>query len=243
MKNPVKTYSFWFKVIAAALLLTLGVWICFDRSIGTTLVLGFSGAVIIIYAVIRVVPLIKTMKSRRGIALSLGEVVLDLIVGVILFYSAVKIKKDSSADFSEFMIKYYRYFMGSVFYIRGAIYFICTIFYKEETDRSKFWVHLAIMTIGAVIMAIDNLDAEMLALVIAILALICGAALAVEGGFGYGRYRKAIKDAREPKKEVEKVEKEAPGVDKPAEEDIPATPTPTPVPDNKDKPEDRPFIN
>lgn len=247
LKNPIKTYGWWLKIIGAALLLVLGLWICFDRALGETIVVGFTGAVVVIYALIRIIPLIKTLKSKRSVAINIIEMVFDFIVGILLFVAAIMIQKDSENWFAEFMGNYYKYFLGAVLYLRGVTFFVETVLYKEQTDRYKFWIHIACMTLGCIVVALDGFNAAKLALVIAILSLICAAAFMVDGGFHYFKYRNKIKEEREEKTKDKGLE--APGVDKPKEEDI--TPedkkdidiVPTDTIIDKDKPEDRPYVN
>lgn len=230
MKNPIKTYGFWVKIISAAMLLTLGLWIIFDRNLGETLVMGVTGAVILIYALIRFYPLIKTIKSKQAKIVAIVEIALDIIAGAIVFAGGIVNQQNPDSGFAEFMISAYKYFLGGVLYISAVAYFMSIVLYKEETDQTKFWVHMAAMTLGAVIMALDGFTATKLAIVLAILALICGIALVVDGFFGYGRYRKEIGKNEAPKKS-----KKDAGTELPARDGS--------IIDKKDEPTDRPFIN
>ncbi len=198
MKNPIKRYYFWLKILAAALLLALGMWIIFDSALGDRLVLAFTSLVIVIFAVIRVIPLLKTLKSGKSKSISMLEILVNLAIGVLMFYGAVVSAKDGKEnEISTFAVKYYNFLVGGILYLRGLVYFMVSILYKEESDKTKFWGHVVILTLGVICVGLNKNLASQMSLAIAIIALICGAALVVEGGFSYGKYRKYVQQTRE----------------------------------------------
>ncbi|MDE7095588.1 MAG: hypothetical protein K2O23_03785, partial [Anaeroplasmataceae bacterium] len=85
MKNPVKSYSFWVKIFAAALLLTLGIWLIIDVTTGeklaTFLVLMFTGLVAGVFALIRFIPLMRTMKTGLGRLTCIIEMAIHIGLG------------------------------------------------------------------------------------------------------------------------------------------------------------------
>lgn len=220
MKNPLKSYKFWIEAISAAILLAVGLVGIINKEFLVPLVVLITGIAILIFAVIRFIPLMKTLKTNRSRVLSFFELAVNLVVGVILFYGSILIFKDSNAEsgFAYFAKKYYRFFLGGVLYLRGLCYFICTVLFKEETDQIKFWTHIAFITLGVVVCTVDSITPQILAFIVAIFALLGSAMLIVDAGFNYGKYRKAIKTKRE--KEKAKDNKAiAPGIEKPSEED------------------------
>ena len=54
--------------------------------------------------------------------------------------------------------------------------------------------------------SLTNVKAHTIAIVIAVIALVCSLGLIVDGAVGYGRYRKALVKPTEKKKEEEKSE-------------------------------------
>ena len=117
MKNPIKTYQFWIKIFAAALTIVLGLWILLDNTIAKVIVLMFTGLVTGIYALIRVVPLIKTLKTHRGRLISVFEIVIDLLLSVYLCYSAINLRENPTSDLAEFNNIYYRFFIAFILYL------------------------------------------------------------------------------------------------------------------------------
>ena len=206
MKNPFKSYGFWAKILAAALLITLGIWLIIDVSTGekfaTFIVLMFTGLVAGVFAVIRLIPLIRTLKTGRGRITCIVEIAIHLALSVAMIFAAVvKISKENS-ELADFVYKYYRFFIAVFFYTRVVSYFMCVVLFKEETDKIKFWVHIGLLSLTCLICAV-SFEGRTIAWII------------VEGGMGYNRYRKAIAKDRETKRKESIVEEplEMPGED------------------------------
>lgn len=208
MKNPIKTYKFWIKIIAAALLIVLGLWILFDNTIAKILVLLFTGLVTGIYALIRVIPLIKTLKTNKARLISLLEIIVDLLLAVYLCFAAINLKEDPTSDFAIFNDKYYRFFIAFILYSRTVVYFMCTVLFKEETDKSKFWAHILLITIACLLCALTDITSQGIAITIAVFAFLVSISLITEGSSGYWKYRKNItveknKDINDSKENTE----------------------------------------
>lgn len=218
MTNPVKNYKFWIKIISAALLIALGFWIIFDDSVAKLLVLLITGLVIGIFSIIRTIPLLRTLKTKRSKLYSFLEIVIDLILAVYLIYSSFKMTSEPEGSFSKFNDQYYRFFIAFFFYFRAVMYFICTVLFKEETDKTKFWAHIILITLACFICALDNITANNIAITIAVIAFIASLGLIIEGASGYGRYRKMVVKQREQQKEKE--EKAEDIVEVPTNEEI-----------------------
>lgn len=221
MRNPFKSYYFWIKIFAAALLLTLGIWLIVDMNTGERfaifLVLMFSGLVGGIFAVIRMVPLMRTLKTGKGRLTCIIEIAIHIGLAAAMIFAAIaKISNDESS-FSDFVYKYYRFAISLFLYTRVVSYFVCTVLCKEETDKIKFWVHIGLLTLTCVLCAVP-FDGKTIAWCIAVLALCCALFLIVEGIMGYNRYRLAIAKEREEKKQEEKAE--ADGIEAPADEEL-----------------------
>lgn len=206
MKNPIKSYQFWFKIIGAALLLVLGIWLLIDNTSAKFLVLMFTGIIAGAFALIRIIPLIRTLKSGRSKIVCLVEIILHLALAVYLIFAALSIKSDPEAKFSKFNDENYRFFIAFFFYSRAVAYFICTVLYKEETDKTKFWVHIVLITVAAVLCALTDITSQAIAISIAVIAFLCSLGLMTEGAVGYGRYRKQIVKERNDQKQEEVVE-------------------------------------
>lgn len=199
MKNPMKTYGFWLKIISAALLIAFSIWLLVDEKMAVFLVLMFTGLVACIFAFIRVIPLVRTLKSGKAKLTCLIEILIHLVIAFLLIFGAISIirAEDKESGFANFMQNNYRFIIAFFFETRVISYFMCTVLYKEETDQTKFWIHVLLLVLGCVMCSLYNLDAHVIAIVIGVIALLCATGLIVEGGFGYGRYRKSIASNRQ----------------------------------------------
>lgn len=208
-KNPIKTYSFWFKIIGAALLIAFGLWIIFDETMAVFMVLMFTGLVAGIFAIIRFIPLMKTLKTGRARLVSIGEILIHIGIAIALIYGAInKLTADEEeiSWLASFIIKNYRFIIAFFFVTRVISYLWCTVLLEEKTDKTKFWVHILLIILACVMCALTNVEAHTIALVIATIALICSLGLIVDGAVGYGRYRKSLVKPEEKQKEEEKSE-------------------------------------
>lgn len=109
MKNPLKTYQFYVKFIGAALLLTLGIWLLADEASAKFIVLLFTGFVAIIFALVRFIPLMRTLKSGKSKAVNAVEILLDIVLAVYLILAAFSLRSDSQSSFSRFNDQNYRF--------------------------------------------------------------------------------------------------------------------------------------
>lgn len=204
MRNPFKTYSFWIKIFAAALLITLGIWLIIDVNTGekfaTFIVLMFTGLVAGVFAIIRAIPLMRTLKTGKGRLTCIIEIAVHLGLAVGMIFAAVIKIGNEKSEFADFVYKFYRFVIAFFLYTRVVSYFVCTVLCKEETAKIKFWVHIGLLTLTCVICAVA-FKGRTIAWIVSVLALCCSAFLIVEGGMGYSRYRKTIFKEREEKKQ------------------------------------------
>ncbi|MDE7213728.1 MAG: hypothetical protein K2N42_04035 [Anaeroplasmataceae bacterium] len=237
MKNPVKSYSFWVKIFAAALLLTLGIWLLIDVNTGeklaTFLVLMFTGLVAGIFALIRAIPLMRTLKTGKGRLTCIIEIAIHIGLAAGMITAAIFKISNEESKFADFVYKYYRFVIAFFLYTSVVSYFICTVLCKEETDKIKFWVNIGLLTLICVICAID-FKGKTIAWIIAIVALCCSLFLIGEGGMGYNRYRKGIAKEREEKEEEHDAKED--GLEAPSDEELI-------IPMIDDDPEDSIHIN
>lgn len=217
-------YKFIFKIFAFAILLTFGIliWVFKDSAIGAIYLI--TGVAVAFAALIRVIPLLRTLKSGKARVISLCEIVLHIVIGIYLVGAAFSHWSEISKDldlselqgFAKFNLQAYQYILVILFYTRVLCYFWITILYKEETDRVKFWLHIILMTL-AVILAALPLDPEKVVYTLIVLAFACALVIGGEAGTGYYRYRKSISTARKKNKGEDK--KKDKGIEVPAKDD------------------------
>ena len=185
----------------------MGIWIILDRSLGTKLVVGFTGFVICVFGIVRIVPLVRTQKKGVSKMVIVLEILIDLAIGAFLFYGAFKTQAGKDDTLSNITRDYYRYFLGAVLYLKGVFYFITTALLGEVTNKKEFWLHIVIMTLGVVVFAL-NIDASSLALFIAVISLLAGVAAGTAAGGSYFNYRKRVVLPKKKEKEAEETEED-----------------------------------
>lgn len=242
IKNPMHSYKFWFKIFAFVLLIILGFILIFQTENAQMLVLMFTGGVFCVYAVMRFIPLMKTLEKGSSKFFCLIEVFFDLVVGVLLIFLAAKQFGEEQSGIVKFFVEHYNLLIGVVLWLRGFVYFFTTIMFAERTDRTQFWVHIIVITAGSFLLGY-KIDAKWVAIGIAIIAFISGLAIGGEGFYEYGKYRKNLKERREKSDKAQKEKtkgKEAPTKEEPKQIDEPKEEVPIIDDGNSD---DRPYVS
>lgn len=241
VKNPIYSYKFWVKIFACVLLVILGLLLLLKDDAAQSIVLMFTGGVFCVYALFRVVPLIRTLEKGASRALNIVEIIFDFVVGVFLIFLSVKSFGDVEGGVIGWSCEHYNILIGAVLWLRGFIYFVSTILFHEKTDKVQCFVHILVISVGAFLFGV-KIKAESIALGLAILSLLCAVVVGGEGFLDYNRYRSKYKPkAKKPEKEKETTpEKEAPTADK--EKEVPTdVPNPEAIIDpNQD---DRPYVS
>ncbi len=222
-KSPVKvysTYKFIFFMVTFAILVTFGIMILIfqDNSIGaiymvTALIAGVA-------ALIRLIPLMRTTKSKRAKLVSLIEIIFHIVVAFYLIIAALVLWGQVNADdfdgnynwFNKFNFDAYKYVLITLLATRSLVYYYVTIECNEGTDRTKFIFH-TIINVAAIILAAIPFDSKQVPIVLAIVSFLSAAVIGGEAGGGYFRYRKSIAKPKEKKDKV------SPEIEAPAKED------------------------
>ena len=221
------------KIIGGVILLVLGIVLIFatngEDTTGNTvylrdkLAVGVFGAIFIFYGAVRFVYLFKIKTDSRVKWLFLIEVILDLAVGFLLFFGGFDFKEEMN-NYTEFMIKNFKYFLGAVLYIRGLLYLISSIFLNHKTFAKEFIVNLFCITFGTIILVRSEFNASKLAWVLVVLAILCGVYIAGDGGYHYIKLKKENDTKKEKKEKGKKkdksIEKEENKKDTQIEKDI-----------------------
>ena len=198
MKNKYRWIYLW---IATAALLTISVILFVSPSFRESFIFYITGALLIIFVIIRFVPLIKTTRESMAIALNAIEMFVQLLVGILIIVFTAKFAS------KEILNKCYPFLIGGVLYIRAVIYFVEISFLKTKPEKIKFFVHLLILTAGTIIMArYDAYEPENLGFVIAVLFALCGLFTLIDGSKNYHHYRKLYIKPKKEKKSVVQIE-------------------------------------
>ncbi|MCK5731999.1 MAG: hypothetical protein KAH13_03210 [Tenericutes bacterium] len=204
-------YGWTIKWGLAAVLIAAGVLMLLNDE---TVVYATTGIAVVIFSVLRVVPLMKTLTKEVLRTINLIEIIFDLIIGGLMIYVAFS---GNSGD--AFWQGMYGYILAFFLLTRGIIYFVSLYYFGEKTEPAKFWVHLIFVGLGPVVLTLTVVGNDIISILVWVLFIfsIGGAGyLGYDGYGGYKKYRensKALNTKKEVKKEVvkdPKIEKEIP---------------------------------
>lgn len=207
MAKPKFGYGWLLKWILAAILIAAGILMKVYEEV---VVYATTGIAIAIFSLLRVVPLMKTLKKEVLRTINLIEIIFDTIIGGVMIYVAV-----SGKSTETLWTSIYGYLLAVFFYSRGLIFFISLYFFEEKSEQAKFWFHIVCLTLGSVIfvLAIQKVDIlYTLGWIVLFISIVGGLYLGYDGYGGYRKYRESSKALNETKKEKKKpaVEKELP---------------------------------
>ena len=205
----VKAFSiskFIIKLFAAAILIAFAVLIFVNQEEAQFAVLLITGCVCAIAAIVRIVPLLRTLKTHQARLISFCEISLHLVIGALLIFASFAYLNDPKAGFGLFVNENFHLVIAIILYTRAVAYFWITVLYKEKTTKFNFWLHIIAMTLAVLFAALRELSAYHIAIALAVISLIASLYLIVESGGGYWKYRKSIANAK--KKEEEHYHKE-----------------------------------
>ncbi|MFA6801175.1 MAG: hypothetical protein WCR19_03605 [Acholeplasmataceae bacterium] len=216
MKNSKFSYGWLLKFILAAILVGVGIYMAFASDV----VYAITGIAIILFSLLRVVPLVKSLNKEILRTLNLIEIIFDILIGVLVTYIAFA--KGDVLDSEPFWGYVYRYSLVFVFYARGLVYFNSVVFLGEKTEVPKFWIHIVSLTLGAIIAVYPNFDYNLVGILLLIISLFGAFYLGYDGYNGYKLYRQKSLELNEGvQKDVTKKKQKQPIVDEPEKEDRP----------------------
>lgn len=212
-------YKFIIEIVATILLVTLGFLILFNREEAMFAIFLITGGVPLVTMIIRGVILIRKRKEtdKKLIRFIICEFIIEFILSIAMIFAASMTiaSKDPDADasikISNWFNDTYAYWATGILYVASISYFIRTIIFKEYTDRFKFWLNIALITLALVLIWFkDNLTAWVIAIVIAIFAFLSAIVIGTDAGGGYFNYHKRNKAKSENEKAKDNDTLEAP---------------------------------
>jgi lipid-A-disaccharide synthase-like uncharacterized protein len=212
MNKPKFGYGWLIKWILAAILLAGGILMKLYQE---EVVYATTGIAIVLFSLLRVVPLMKTLKKEVLRTINLIEIIFDTIMGGILIYVVFSGSIASGSASRDLWIGIYGYLLAVFFYARGMIYFISLYFFGEKTEPMKFWFHIVCISLGPVILVLTMLQKDIISTLgwlVLFISVSGGAYLGYDGYGGYRKYRESSKTINEAKRDSKKpsVEKELP---------------------------------
>lgn len=218
-------YGWALKFLLAAILIGVGVYMAFASEVVYTI----TGIAIVIFSLFRVIPLLKTLKTEMLRTINLIEIIFSFLIGGVIIY--IGITKGANLDNEPIWADIYRFSLVFFFYARGLVFFNSVVFFGEKTEVPKFWIHIASLTLGAIIGVLPGFDYALVGIFFLIISLIGASYLGYDGYGGYRKYRlyaKELNDGKEKQAEQGKGK----NIDKrlPTEKVI-------------EEPEERPYVN
>lgn len=204
MKTIFRKYLWLWEFIGVALILGVGLVAKFVPSVLFYIV----GATFIILGIFRVIPLIKTTDDKLLKWIYFGEILIDVTAGVLLIILAINDNVDEGSNLLGYLV-------GGVLYLRALIYFFGTSLRKESTDWVAFIAHIALITVGTMIIAGGGFSLQQLGLVILVISILAAIAIGYDGYRNYNNYRHQYRA-----KEISKRVKKDKGVEAPTTDEI-----------------------
>lgn len=200
MVENLKKYKWLYLWIIAAAVLVLSVVMFFSQEFGNSIVFYLFGAILIVFVIIRFIPLIKTTREKWAVAVNAIEMFVDLAVGVLLIVLTATTEKEEISK----LYNVFPFLLGTILYARGTIYLVEVIFLKTKVEPLKFIISLVLITGGTVVFArYDNFSVDMMRILLASVFLLAALICVVDGYINYNNYRKGyVKLEKKVKKEV-----------------------------------------
>ncbi len=189
-------YNWFIKLIGAALLIALALilWLVDVEA----LIQSFVGILIGIYAIVRLVPFVRTQGSDLIKTINIIEITLNVLIAAFLIIAAFAIEDGIGALFG--------YLVAFVLIARGMVHFYGLSEGSEKGDHLTYFFHIATLVVGTII-AVRGFEVTDLIILFIILALGASAYLGFESYRGYSMYRKR-KQLEEPARDEVREETE-----------------------------------
>ncbi len=187
LKTSLTVYNWVFKFIGAALLVIFAIIL---RVVGIEhWVEAFFGLLIGGYAVMRLVPFIKTQRSDLIKTINIFEIGMNIVVAVIFIGNAFVNAESLGSIFS--------YIFGAVLIIRGMVHFYGISDGNEKGDNPTYFFHIGTLIMGTLII-IEMITTDHFIWLMVFLSVGSGAYLGYSAYGGYSMYRRR-KQMEEPK--------------------------------------------
>ncbi len=203
-----KNYGWIVKLIGAALMIGLAVFMGIKPLVAEGIVIPFIGAAIIVYSVVRLVPFVKTQKNDLVKTMNIMEITIDIAIGLAMILITLLTPTGLGAVFG--------YLLGIYFVMRGSIHFYSVSIDAEKSDFPLYLFHILALVIGSYIITSGNFTPAVLVWIILFFSVVAGGYLSFDGFKGYKlyRYQKTLSMPDVVQDEETVVDKQVPIVEK-----------------------------
>ncbi len=214
--GPFKGLGWVAKLAAAAILVALVITMAVKFDDAQLIVITITGAFITLLCLARIIFYFINRKkyTKKFKILNIVEIIVDALCGIFLLVCGIYYQNnsDKASKFVDFLQENYRFFVGVVIYLRGALHFFATAFFKHKSTITNYFLNLIFVTLGTFCIAYEFTLKQFVIVIIVVAALSC-LYLAFDGIKGAINYWNGGNDNR-PRKEKKK--------DKKKKEEIPA---------------------
>ncbi|QMS85722.1 hypothetical protein [Candidatus Xianfuyuplasma coldseepsis] len=177
--NTLKQYGWVLQVVGAALLVALALFLQFGN--GEDIIVPFLGGVIIIAAVIRLIPYVKTQKNDLIKTINIIEITIDVGIGLTLILVELLVDQGLGNLFG--------YLIGIYLMLRGSVHFYGVSSHKEQSDLPIYFFHIAALIVGSFVFFQGNFTPAVLIYIILFFSVVAAGYLSWGGYKGYKVYR------------------------------------------------------
>ncbi len=194
MKKSLLKYMWLWEFIAAAFVLVMGIVCVVESNFLYTIV----GVIFVILGVMRFIPLIRTTEDKLLRWFYAIELIADIVAGALLLYFGIHDKDN------DFLKKSIGYFVGGIIYLRGFVYFFATSVRHEKYDLFQFFLHIVLLTLGAIIIGRGGFSLNQLSWFLFAIAVLSALFVIYQGCRGYRNYRNEYFAQSKTKKKTKK---------------------------------------
>ena len=176
-----KQYGWIVKLVGAALMIGLAIFMGVKPLVAEGIVIPFIGAAIIVYSIVRLVPFVKTQKNDLVKTMNIMEITIDIAIGLAMILVTLLVTGGLGVVFG--------YLLGLYFIMRGAIHFYSVSIGAEKSDFPLYLFHVLALVIGSYIFTSGDFTPTVLVWIILGFSVVAGGYLSYDGFKGYKVYR------------------------------------------------------
>lgn len=229
--DKIRQYDWAVRALAAAVFLFAGVYMLVNFEDATNILIPIIGFSIFIFQLIRLKPLFKGIEDKTYLILLYFELVVNIVIGFIFMFKP------------DWAVGGFNYFVATIIYIRGVIYFWGVSARVEFADYISFPLHILFVSVGFSMYFWMNVDVKDLLVYLIIIIFLMSGYFGYTTYTGYNNFRIGKSNRLKLTKHVEKKETEEVIVDKKEEVAIIDEPQTEKVIINEEEPLDQDTIS
>ncbi len=175
--GPFKGLGFIFKICGAAVLLAIFIAMTVKFDDAQVMIITVTGTIITLLCLARLIFYFLNRKiyTKTFKTINIIEIILDGCCGLFLMVGGIYFQQheEEAGKFIDFMKDKYRFFVGAVLWLRGALHFFATAFFKSKSTIFNYFVNLIFVTLGTFCIAYSFTLKQFVIVLIVVIALSC----------------------------------------------------------------------